>query len=102
MNVLDNRKSNLRECTHAQNAANRNVKKDKVLGRYKGTKKVDSKWGAKINVKGSSIWLGRYNTEEEAAMAYNEAAIKYYGEFARLNVIAKAVLSLVPNCAVKE
>jgi hypothetical protein len=87
-NGLDNRKANLRICTHRQNCANRKPYKN-CSSRFKGVcwvKKL-SKWMARIKVDGESIYLGVFSSEIEAAEAYNEAALKYFGEFALLNVI---------------
>lgn len=47
------------------------------------------KWAAKICVNQKNIFLGNYNTKEEAAAAYDRAAIKYFGDFAILNLGAK-------------
>jgi hypothetical protein len=41
---------------------------------------------------GKELWLGRFNTEIEAARAYNEAVVKYFGEFAVLNEIQSLVV----------
>lgn len=46
-----------------------------------------SKWQADIAIKGDRHYLGSYTSEEEAALAYNTAAIERFGEFARLNII---------------
>jgi hypothetical protein len=51
--------------------------------------KSRNKWIASINVRYKSIHLGRFKIEEEAARAYNEAALKYFGESANLNIIEK-------------
>ena len=59
---------------------------------YKGAYWHESKgkWISDIKVEGKKIHLGAFDTKEEAALAYNEGAIKYFGEFARLNVVEKA------------
>lgn len=85
---LDNRKSNLRLCTKQGNAANR--PKDRIknaTSKYKGVSLVpqSGKWVAKIQVDGKGIQLGCFETEEDAARAYNVAAIEHFGEFAWLN-----------------
>lgn len=87
-NGLDNRRSNLRLATRAQNARNRGVNTKSKLG-LKGVSysKDTLKWRAYIMVNKKQIHLGLHNTPEEAAYAYNEAALKYHGDFASLNVI---------------
>lgn len=87
-NCLDNRKCNLRLCTRAENS--RNVKRHKNnknglkgVRLHRGTKK----WEARIQAGGKGIYLGLFTCRIEAAKAYNEAAVKYHGEFARLNKI---------------
>lgn len=88
-NTLDNRKCNLRIASPAGNARNRKqVGKNNTSG-YKGVtwNKSVKKWQAQIKVNYKKINLGSFNNKEDAAKAYNEAAIKYHGEFARLNVI---------------
>lgn len=87
-NVLDNRKSNLRECTHSQNMSNRKIHKNNKSG-YKGVywSKSHEKWRSQIRKNNKRFFLGYFSDLIEAAKAYNKAAIKYHGEFARLNKI---------------
>jgi len=85
-NGLDNRKSNLRICTHKQNCRSSRKRKIKT-SKYKGVHrlKTSKKWCVQIGLNYKKIHIGYYNTEEEAAKAYDKAALKYYGEFACLN-----------------
>jgi hypothetical protein len=87
-NGLDNRKANLRPATRAQNNYNRSIiKREDSTSKYKGVawKKENEKWNAQIHFKGECIFLGYFKDEIQAAKAYDEAAKKYYGQFASLN-----------------
>ena len=81
---LDNRKENLRICTHAENQMNVGKQKNNTSG-YKGVLKSGSKWNSVIMLNGKSIYLGRSEDKVYLAKLYDEAAKKYYGEFAFLN-----------------
>ena len=85
-NPLDNRRSNLRLCTHSENAFNKRMMKNNTSG-FKGVgwDKANQKWTAIISMNGKSIHLGRFPDAEDAALSYNEAATKYFGKFARIN-----------------
>lgn len=89
-NTLDNRKCNLRLATNQQNIANQKISKRNTSG-YKGVhlKKYNLKnpYIAYITCKNIRYHLGYFKTAEEAATAYNNAAKKYFGEFAALNEV---------------
>lgn len=87
-NALNNKRSNLRICTHKQNMRNKKKTNKGSSSQYKGVTfhKKSQKWRANITIK-KVKYLGQFDSEVQAAKKYNEAAIKYYGEFARLNVI---------------
>lgn len=85
-NGLDNRKSNLRLCTHMQNTFNQVIRKSNTSG-FKGVHKKRDKWVAQIRGNGGRHYLGNFETKEEAAMAYNMAATELHGEFACLNMV---------------
>jgi hypothetical protein len=95
-NGLDCRRENLRVSTRMQNGANR----EKFVGRpgriftskYKGvvnrSKHLSpgaAPWLSRIRVEWRLIFIGRYETEVEAVVAYDAAAIHYFGEFAKTN-----------------
>lgn len=82
-NRLDNRKCNLRLCNKYQNAQNKS--RHSRLTIYKGIWKNKKRWGSSIMVKRKKIHIGTFDTQEQAARAYDEAAKKHFGEFAKLN-----------------
>jgi hypothetical protein len=95
-NGLDNRKfieingvtkCNLRNCTQASNCKNRTSHgRSKYLGvSSSDSEKRNKKYLANISIKGKRVYLGRYYTEELAALTYDEAAKKHHVEFANLN-----------------
>lgn len=79
-NTLDNRKENLRVCTKKENLRNRKLSKNNKVG-YKGVWLNGGRYQAAIVKK----HLGAFDTAEDAALAYDEAARKLFGDFARLN-----------------
>lgn len=86
--TLDNRKSNLRICTHKENLRNQRTPKNNNSG-FKGVMwyKRISKWRAYIRVDKVQFHLGYFETKEDAALAYNISAIKHFGQYAKLNNI---------------
>jgi len=89
-NGLNNIRENIRIVTPAQNGMNKRIPIDNKTG-YKGVyiakdRKVN-KYKAQIRVNYKAIYLGCFDNPEDAAKAYNRAAIKHFGEFAKLNVI---------------
>jgi len=86
-NGLDNRKINLRTCNSSQNSGNRRKTKNKTSSRYKGVSlyKRNKKWDVSIYFNYNRIYLGCFDTEELAALAYNKKAVELFGDFAYLN-----------------
>jgi len=80
-NGLNNKRSNLRPATHAQNIAN--SKRRIATSKYRGVSwcKDRNKWMANIFINGKTVNLGRYSTELQAWAAYLKAAKKRYGQF---------------------
>lgn len=90
---LDNRRANLRQATNAQNQFNKGLASNNTSG-YKGVHFVrdKGKWGARIRFNGRQRHIGNYATPEEAARAYDEAAVELFGEFAWLNSAHSAAI----------
>ena len=88
-NPLDNRRCNLRIATRSQNNMNRFHKLPNASSKYKGVcwRSIPKLWKAYIKINKRQIHIGYFRSEVAAAIAYNQAAIKYFGEFARLNEI---------------
>jgi hypothetical protein len=84
---MNNQRYNLRKATEAQNAANMGKQARPTTSRFKGVSSDRrSGWRAYITVDGQRASLGGgYDSEEDAAVAYDLAAIGAFGEFARLN-----------------
>ena len=91
-NGLDNRKENLRLCTNQQNLRNVGVRKNNTSG-FKGVSwsKGRGNWQVNISTGLKVKSLGRFKDKLDAVRAYNDAAIKYHGEYAYLNVIPEGL-----------
>ncbi len=85
--IYNNLESNLRVCTHQQNQFNKDKQKGSYTSKYKGVSwfRRDQCWRAYIVINNKQKHLGYFSDEIQAARAYNAAAIKYFGEFAKLN-----------------
>ena len=81
---LDNRRANLRICSNLENRRNQKLRVDSASG-YKGVCRNSGKWQAKIRIEGKWHSLGLFVDKEDAARAYDAAAIRTFGDFARLN-----------------
>lgn len=87
-NRLNNRRCNLRVVTRQENLQHRTV----TIARsgYKGVRKQRHRYSARIGHNGVEKHLGFFATAEEAALAYNRAAIEVFGEYAALNCVPGA------------
>ena len=87
-NGLNNQKSNLRLCSYAQNGQNSRLQSRNKAG-YKGVywDLAKQKWRAMITIDQKMKHIGHYESILDAATAYNDMALKHFGEFAKLNEI---------------
>ena len=89
---LDNRQENIRAASHRQNMANRRKPQwrdgRQTASRFKGVYRNGTRWQARIEQNDKSVYLGSFEREEDAGMAYNQAALERFGAFARMNEIA--------------
>lgn len=83
---LNNSRSNLRSCSHSSNCQNARMRKNKQV-QAKGVRMHGNKFSAVIKANKIQFSLGNYGDKDIAAHAYNKAAVKLHGEFARLNPI---------------
>lgn len=83
---LDNRRANLRQATASQNGANIAAPSHNTSG-FKGVSlyRRTGRWRASLTLAGEHMHLGYFDTAEEAARAYDAAALNAWGDFARLN-----------------
>lgn len=79
----DNRRANLRSASKSQNGANRPKPIHNTSG-FKGVTKIKNTelWIARIKYQNKSIYIGVFDTKEDASRAYNDVAKKLFGEFA--------------------
>lgn len=85
---LDNRLANLRPATHQQNLRGFQRKRQCSTSKFRGVywAKLNQKWAAQIKIHCRATYLGLFDSEEDAARAYDAAARNYFGEFAHLNL----------------
>lgn len=79
----DNRRSNLRICTHGENCKNVQVKERGFKGCYWHSQR--KKWAAQIVSNGTHYFLGLFDCIEDATLAYDHAATELHGEFSNIN-----------------
>lgn len=84
--VSDNRLVNLRPSTHKQNVRNQKLKRSNTSG-FKGVSfsKQKGKWRSQIRTDSGRVHLGFFSSKVKAAKAYDNAAVKFHGEFALTN-----------------
>jgi len=93
-NGIDNRRENLRNCTHAQNNKNAAMHKNNRSG-VKGVcwKKENRKWMASIMSNRKLFYLGLFESKEAAGKAYNDAAVRLHGQYARTSALSDQQIS---------
>lgn len=102
-NTLNNQRKNLRTCTPSQNMSNRARSDNRSSSLYKGVGKRRGMFCCLISIEGRQVWVGQSESEETVAAMYNKAAIRYYGEFAVLNIIDRpGTFVRAPDLSVEE
>lgn len=89
-NGLNCRRLNLRACSKTENNRHSRKWRTPTFSKFKGVSfdsRYRSKWSAQLTINRKKIYLGRFYTEEDAALAYNALAENLFGQFAVLNVI---------------
>lgn len=85
-NGLDCRARNLRRGAGSLNCANQRKRRRPASSQYKGvSRRPYNRWQGQIQVSGKRTHLGYFATEEQAAVAYDKAALVLWGEYAHLN-----------------
>jgi hypothetical protein len=87
--TLNNRRANLRIVTNSQNAKNKRTRGRAKTSRYKGVNwyAARGQWTARVTSDYRGYHLGYFDSEEQAARAYDEAAKRHHGEYAALNFV---------------
>lgn len=87
--TLDNRKENLIVCSRGENICRRRKFKGPTTSKYKGVyfQSERKKWRAKVTFRGVVYHIGLFDSENDAARAYNTRALELHGEFALINLI---------------
>ena len=86
-NGLNNQKFNLRLATRKEQTHNTRGRFRARRSLFKGVEKAGAKWRARIRINGKSLHLGCFESQHDAALAYNKAATQHFGQFAYLNSV---------------
>lgn len=89
-NGLNNTRENLRIASRSENCANSGARKNSKTG-LKGVFPLNGKFLSQITFNGKKIYIGFFADEHDAATAYNQAAKRFFGGFAKLNDIKNKI-----------
>jgi hypothetical protein len=95
---FDNRKSNLRICTQTENHMNQRTQQRKKSSMFKGVgfHQWANKFRAYIKINGKARQLGLFNTQHDAAFAYDMKAFELFGKFAKPNLACSILHTIKP------